>query len=84
MEMVADISTISLSKVVDIDTENVEDAAAEITGSRLTDTTVLSCMFSCMACPEYLQCETISLEDINAKKKRLSRYLCIKCNNCDF
>ena len=40
MEMVADISTISLSKVVDIDTENVEDAAAEITGYRLIDTTV--------------------------------------------
>ena len=35
MEMTADISTISLSKVVDIDTENVEDAAAEITGYRL-------------------------------------------------
>ena len=32
MEMVADVSTISLSKVVNIDTENVEDAAAEITG----------------------------------------------------
>ena len=80
MEMVADISTISLSKVVDIDTENVEDAAAEITGYRLVDTTMLNCMFSCMACPERLQCETIYLEDINAKKKGLSRYLCIKCN----
>ena len=32
MEMVVDDSIISLSVVVDIDTENVEDAAAEITG----------------------------------------------------
>ena len=51
---------------------------------KLQDTTVLNCMFSCLICPECLQCETIYLEDINAKKKGLSRYLCIKCNNCDF
>ena len=78
----SDMETVSLSKVVDIDTENVEDAAAEITGYRLIDTSVKLCLV--MACPDCLHCETISLEDINAEKKGLFKYLCIKYNNCDF
>ena len=76
-------TTASVSKVVNIDDNEAENVSDEISGYRLIDTTILQCIFNCLACPECFKLETLSLIDINAKKKGLSRYLCLKCS-CGF
>ena len=50
------------------------------TGFRLIDLSILSNVFTLLACPNCLYTNTCQLIDIEEKKKGLSRYMQVKCN----
>ena len=54
------------------------------TGFRFIDLSVLSDIFSLMACPNCLRSKTCQLLDIQEKKKGFARFMQVKCIECEF
>ena len=51
-------------------------------GFRFTDLSILSDVFPLLACPNCLTANTLKLQDIEDKKKGLSRFMQIKRKDC--
>ena len=74
-------STISTDKV-----ELVELSKDSIlpTGFRFIDLFIMLDVFSLLASPNYSTANTLKLQDIDNKKKGYSRFMQIKCGDCEF
>jgi len=84
---VADIPpviTASSSKIIDIDTPPTvsSSTSSSISGYRLIDVSILANVFNSLSCPECRGVKCLMLNDINKKKRGLSRQLELKCSVC--
>ena len=74
--------TVSSSKMEDIEANEIDRES--ISGFRLTEMSILSKVLSLLACPNFYNTNSLKLTTVSDKKKGLSSYLKVYCDDCTF